>query len=63
MAIIGCKSHGNQSKFTEPRQEKGETHTHVGGDEHPLRQFVVVQVFIEHGEVLRFSKAVGIRCH
>ena len=38
-------------------------HTHVRSDEHPLGQFVVVQVFIEHCEVLRFCKTVGIRCN
>jgi hypothetical protein len=34
--------------------------THVRGDKHPLRQLIVVQVFIEHSEVLGFSQSVGI---
>lgn len=38
-------------------------HTHVRSDEHPLGQLVVVQVFIEHGEVLGLGKTVGIRCN
>lgn len=62
VAIVGCKSNSKLVKFKEI-DEGMERDTHVGGNEHPLGQFVVVQVFVEHSKVLRFSKAVGIRCN
>jgi hypothetical protein len=43
-----------------PDKKAREAYTHVGSDEHPLRQFVVVQILIEHGEVLRLSKTVSV---
>lgn len=36
--------------------------THIGGDEHPLGELVIVQVPVEHGEVLALSQAVDVGC-
>ena len=45
------------------REREREALTHIGGDKHPLRQFIIVQVFIEHGEVFRLRKTVGVWSH
>lgn len=33
---------------------------HVWSDEHPLRQFVVLQILVEHGEVLDLRKCIWV---
>jgi hypothetical protein len=43
--------------------EGGGRCTHVGSDEHPLRERVGVQVIIEHCEVLDFGQAVRLGGH
>lgn len=34
--------------------------THVGGYEHPLREFICCQVLVEHGEVFDVRQAVEV---
>ena len=36
--------------------------THVWRNEHPLREFIVVQVSIKHREILDFGKSIQVRC-
>ena len=35
--------------------------THVGSDKHPLRELIVIQIRLEHGEVLDLGKTIQVR--